>query len=128
MTTPARLSDLEHHQPAGPVPVVAPLGWMLMLGGAIGLLLSSWILYGRGAEGMWAGYRDLGLATIVITCAMSLRSSLATKPAVGLSVLCGLGLVLFGVFVADSTVIRITEIAAGAVITAGALLRGSESD
>lgn len=128
MTTPARIPELEPTQPTGPVPVAAPFGWMLMLGGAIGLLFASWVLYGRDAHSMWAGYRDLTFATVVIVCALSLRSSLAAKPAIGVAALSGLALILLGVFAADHTVIQISEIVGGAVILFGALLNGSDAD
>ncbi|WP_243057609.1 hypothetical protein [Nocardioides sp. SR21] len=105
--------------PAEPVHVVGPVGWVLILSSGIGLILATWMLYPLDAEGMWAGYRGGFTATIVVTCAMALCSSLPKKPIIGLLGICGILLVLFGVFLDNSHVVFLSEVIAGAVLLAG---------
>ena len=77
------------------------------------------MLYPIDAEGMWAGYRDGFTATIVLVCGMALRTSLPKQPFIGLLGICGILLVLFGVFLDDSHVVFLTEVIGGAVLLAG---------
>ena len=111
--------------PLEPVPVVAPLGWALALAGAIGLLLATWLLYPLHADGMWAGYRGSGIGTVVLIAAMSLRSSLPAKPAIGLIGLSGVALVLFAVFLDNPTRVLVPELLSGAVLLLAAGLLAS---
>ncbi len=115
------------HVPVGPVPVVAPFGWVLTIAGAAGLLLATWLVYPLDADGMWAGYRDGIIGTLAIVAAMWLRSSLPARPAMGLIGLCGLALVLFGAFLDNPHRVLVSELAAGAVLllAAGLLAAGS---
>jgi len=110
---------------AGPVPVMAPLGWVLILVAGIGLILASWLLYGQEASGMWAGYRDGIIGTVVILAAMALNTSLPAKPALGLLGLCGVLLVLFAVFLDDTTKIFVTELVGGIVLLVGTGLQAA---
>jgi hypothetical protein len=129
MATPVRrpaASTPVPYTPAAPVPVVAPLGWILALAAGIGLLLATWAIYPDDYEGMWAGYRDDLIGIVVVIAALALRSSLPKRPAVGLIGLCGALLVLFAVFIDDGAVVFVTELAAGVVLLlATALQAGS---
>jgi hypothetical protein len=111
--------------PAGPVPVMAPLGWLLILASGIGLILSTWLLYGTEYDGMWAGYRDGFIGTIVVLAAMALNSSLPKAPALGLVGLCGILLILFAVFLDNSTHVFISELVAGIGMLVGVGLYAS---
>lgn len=111
--------------PAGPVPVVAPFGWLVILFAGIGLVLATWLVYGTGADGMWAGYRDGFIGTIVIICAMALNTSVSRQPVLALVGLAGILLVLFGVFIDDGQAVMIAELVAGAAMIVGAGLYGS---
>ena len=110
---------------SGPVPVMAPLGWMLILLSGIGLILASWLLYGAEASGMWAGYRDGIIATVVVLAAMALNTSLPKQPILGLLGVCGILLILFAVFLENETVVFLSEIVAGVVLLAGVALYSS---
>jgi len=105
--------------PLEPVPVLAPFGWFLILAAGIGLLLATWLLYPIDYDGMWAGYRDGLIATVVLVAAMALNSSLSKRPILGVLGLCGILLVLFGVFLDNSHVVFLSEVVAGAVLLAG---------
>jgi len=111
--------------PAGPVPVVGPLGWALTLAAGIGLILATWMLYPGDNAGMWAGYRDGIIGTVVILAAMALNTSLPAKPALGLLGLCGVLLVLFAVFLDDTTKVFVTELVAGVVLLVGTGLQAA---
>ena len=111
------------YTPATPVPVVAPFGWILALAAGIGLVFATWVLYPATAEGMWAGYRDGIMGTLVIIAAMWLRSSLPAAPALVLIGLCGVAAVLFGLFLDDTTVIFVSELVAGILMMLGAALQ-----
>lgn len=111
--------------PLEPVPVVAPSGWILIMGASVGLLLATWLLYPLDADGMWAGYRDGFIATIAIVGALGLNTSLPKRPILGLLGLCGVLLVLFGVFLDNPTKVLISETVAGAVLLAGTALYAS---
>ncbi|KQW52941.1 hypothetical protein ASC77_01125 [Nocardioides sp. Root1257] len=104
---------------SGPVPVMAPLGWLLILVSGIGLILASWLLYGTTAEGMWAGYRDGVIGTTVLLCAMALNSSLPAKPFLGICGVAGILLILFAVFLDDATAVFVSELVAGIGILVG---------
>lgn len=106
--------------PVGPVPVVAPLGWLVILSAGIGLVLASWLLFGVEASGMWAGYRVGFIGTIAIAAAMALNTTMPAKPALGLIGLCGIILVICGVFVDQGTTVMITELVGGAGLLVGA--------
>jgi len=110
---------------SGPVPVVAPLGWVLILVSGIGLIMATWLLYGTGYDGMWAGYRDGVIGTIVVLGAMGLNSSLPKQPILGLLGVAGILLVLFAVFLDDETVIFVSELVAGVVLLLGVGLYAS---
>ena len=104
---------------SGPVPVMAPLGWTLILSAGVGLILASWLVYGAGAPGMWAGYRDGIIGTVVVLAGMGLNSSLPKGP---LLALCGLGgilLVLFAVFFDNPAHVFVSEIVAGVMLLVG---------
>jgi hypothetical protein len=115
------------HQPVEAVPVVAPLGWVLAISGAVGLLLATWLVYPIDYDGMWAGYRGGIIGTVALVAAMSLRTSLPARPAIGLIGLCGVLLVLFGVFLDNPHRVLVSELAAGVVLmlAAGLLAAGS---
>jgi hypothetical protein len=115
--TPAIPADVS--TPSGPVPVMAPLGWLVILASGIGLILATWLLYGTEYDGMWAGYRDGIIATIVVLAAMALNSSLPKTPALGLIGVCGILLILFAVFLDNSTHVFISELVAGAGMLLG---------
>ena len=104
---------------SGPVPVVAPLGWVLILVSGIGLILASWLLYGNGVDGMWAGYRDGIIGTVVVLAAMALNTTLPKKPTLGLLGVCGILLILFAVFLDNETVVFVSELVAGIVLLVG---------
>src|SRR5437868_485512 len=93
--------------PLEPVPVVAPFGWVLIMGSGVGLILATWLLYPIDYDGMWAGYRDGIIATVVVLAALALNTSLPKKPALGLLGLCGILLVLFGLFLDNPTKVMI---------------------
>lgn len=107
------------YTPAAPVPVVAPFGWILALSAGIGLVLATWMIYPTDYDGMWAGYRDGIIGTLVIIAAMWLRSSLPAAPAMGLIAVCGVAAVLFAVFLDNSTKVFVSELAAGIVMLVG---------
>jgi hypothetical protein len=104
---------------SGPVPVMAPLGWLLILVAGVGLILASWALYGTAADGMWAGYRDGIIGTIVVLAAMALNSTLPKQPTLGLLGLCGILLILFAVFLDNETVVFVSELVAGMMLLLG---------
>jgi len=128
MSTPVKRPDATPAVPAAtagplePVPLLAPLGWILMVVAGLGLALATWVLYPTDATGMWAGYRDEFIATIVLICAMWLRTSLPAKPALAVVGLCGILLILFAVFLDDTTKIFVSELAAGIGMLAGTVL------
>lgn len=111
--------------PLEPVPVVAPFGWILILTAGIGLILATWLLYPIDYDGMWAGYRDGFIATIVVLAALALNTSLPTRPVLGLLGLCGILLVLFGLFLDNPTKVMVSEVTFGALLLAGTALYGS---
>lgn len=104
---------------SGPVPVMAPLGWLLILVSGIGLILASWLLYGTTADGMWAGYRDGVIGTTVLICAMALNTSLPPKLFLGICGLAGILLILFAVFLDDTTAVFVSELVAGIGLLVG---------
>jgi len=105
--------------PAEPVHVVGPFGWVLILVSGIGMILATWMLYPPDAEGMWAGYYDGFMATIVVVCAMALRTTLPKQPLLAICGLCGILFVLFGVFLDNSTWVTVAELAFGALLLIG---------
>jgi hypothetical protein len=105
--------------PAEPVHVVGPFGWVLVLTSGIGMILATWLLYPIDAEGMWAGYYDGFMATIVVICAMALRTSLPKQPILGVLGICGILWVLFGVFLDNSTWVFVSEVVFGGLLLAG---------
>jgi hypothetical protein len=113
------------YTPAAPVPVVAPFGWILALSAGIGLVLATWVLYPIDYDGMWAGYRDGIIGTLVIIAAMWLRSSLPAAPALGLIGLCGVAAVLFAVFLDNPTEVFVAELAAGIVMLVSVAFQAS---
>lgn len=128
MATPVRRPSASvpaTYTPAAPVPVVAPFGWILALAAGIGLILATWMLYPTDYDGMWAGYRDGIIGTLVIIAAMWLRSSLPTAPALGLIGLCGVAAVLFAVFLDNSTKIFVSELTAGIVMLVAVAFQAS---
>ena len=105
--------------PAEPVHVVGPFGWVLVLASGIGMILATWLLYPIDAAGMWAGYYDGFMATIVVLCAMALRTSLPKQPILGVLGLLGILYVLFAVFLDNSAWVFTAEIVTGALLLAG---------
>ena len=127
MATPVkRSSNLPAtYEPAAPVPVVAPFGWILALAAGIGLILATWMVYPIDYDGMWAGYRDGLIGTVVVLAALWLNTSLPKPPALGLLGLCGVLLVLFAVFLDDSHIVFVSELAAGVVLLVGTGLQAA---
>lgn len=113
------------YTPVEPAPVAGPFGWILLLAGGIGLILATWLLYPIDGEGMWAGYYDGVIATVVVLAAMALNTSLPDKPALGLTGLAGVLLVLFAVFLDNTTRVFVSELVFGIVILVGTGLRAS---
>jgi hypothetical protein len=111
--------------PSGPVPVMAPLGWLLIVSAGAGLILASWLVYGDGAPGMWAGYRDGIIGTVVVLAAMGLNSSMPKQPLLGLCGLSGILLVLFAVFLDNEPWVFVSELTAGIVLLIGVGLYAS---
>jgi hypothetical protein len=111
--------------PLEPVPVVRPFGWMLIVVSAVAVILATWLLYGVDAEGMWAGYRDGFIATVVLVCAMALNTSLPKRPFLGIIALAGILLILFAVFLENTTEVFVSELAGGVMMLAGAILYGA---
>ncbi|GAB6987205.1 hypothetical protein [Nocardioides pyridinolyticus] len=111
--------------PLEPVPVLAPFGWMFIMLAGSGLMLATWMLYPLDADGMWAGYRDGVIATAVVVSALALNISLPKKPFLGLLALCGILLVLFGLFLDNPTKVLVSEVLAGGVLLAGTALYAS---
>jgi hypothetical protein len=104
---------------SGPAPVMAPLGWLLILVAGIGLILASWLLYGTAAEGMWAGYWAGIIGTVVVLCAMGLNTTLPKQPLLGICGLSGVVLILFAVFLDRETAVFVTELVAGIGLLVG---------
>lgn len=102
-----------------PVPVLAPFGWILIMGAGIGLILATWLLYPNDHAGMWAGYRGGFIATVAVVAALALNTSLPKRPILALLALCGFLLVLFGVFLDNSTEVLVSEVVAGGLLLAG---------
>jgi hypothetical protein len=114
-----------YYEPAAPVPVVAPFGWLLVLSSGIGLILATWMLYPLDYDGMWAGYRDGIIGTVAVLAAMWLRSSLPPQPALGLCGLGGILLVLFAVFLDNPHVVFVSELSAGIGLLVGTGLQAA---
>lgn len=123
-TTPAQTPALTGPRPTPvePVPVVSPLGWLLILASGIGLILATWLLYPIGYNGMWAGYRDGVIGTTIVVCAMWLNTTLPKQPALGLVVLGGILAVLLAVFLENPTRVFVAEIVFGVMALVGAAL------
>lgn len=128
MSTPVKRPEATPAVPAAPaaplepVPVLRPFGWVLMVGASVGVVLMSWLLYGTEASGMWAGYRDGFIATVVLVCAMALNTSLPKRPFLAVVALSGILLVLFAVFLENSTQVFVSELVGGGLMLAGAML------
>ena len=106
----------------GPVPVMAPFGWLLVIAAGFGLIAATWLAYGTGADGMWAGYRDGVIGTIALVCAMALNTTLPRQPSLVVIGLCGILLILFAAFLADETAVFVAELSSGIVMLAGLAL------
>jgi hypothetical protein len=117
---PAAYSVAPQQTPGGPVPVVGPLGWVLILASGIGLILATWMLYPIDYDGMWAGYRDGVIGTVVLVCGLWLNTSLPARPALAVVALAGVLTILFGVFLDNPTRVFVAELAAGIGMLAGA--------
>ncbi len=111
--------------PAGPVPVMAPFGWLLILTAGMGLVMATWLLYGTEYDGMWAGYRDGIIGTIVVMAAFGLNTTLPKQPLLGLLGLCGILLILFAVFLDNETAVFVSELVSGIVLLSGVALYSS---
>lgn len=126
MATPVR-----HTPPAPPAPetgpgtVLWPLGWILLIAGGLVAILASWMIYPIDNPGMWAGYRDGVVGTVAIIAAMALRTTLPAAPALAVTGLCGVLLVLFAVFVDDGHTVFVTELVSGIVVLVGTALTAS---
>ena len=131
MSTPVKRPDATPAVPAAPaaplepIPVVRPFGWILIVASGIGVVLATWLIYGTEAEGMWAGYRDGFTATVVLVCAMGLNTTLPKRPLLGIIALAGILLILFAVFLDNTTQVFVTELVGGAAMLAGAILYGA---
>ena len=66
--------------------------------------------------------RDGFIGTIVIACALALNTTLPKKPFLGVLGLCGILLVLFGLFLDNPTKVLIAEVASGGLLLAGTAL------
>lgn len=110
---------------SGPVPVMAPFGWLLIISAGIGLIMATWLAYGTDYDGMWAGYRDGIIGTVVVLCAMALNTSLPQRPVLGLLGLSGILLILFSVFLENETAVFISELSTGVVLLVGTGLYAS---
>lgn len=113
-----------HPTPVESVPVLAPLGWFLILVAGFALLASTWMLYPTDYDGMWAGYRDSVIGVVVLICAMWLNTGLAKAPALALVALSGILTVLFAVFLDNPTRVFVAEIAFGVLMLVGVALYG----
>jgi hypothetical protein len=113
------------YTPATSVPVVEPFGWILALAAGTGLLLATWMLYPIDYDGMWAGYRDGLIGTVVIIAALALRTSLAPRPSLALLGLSGILLVLFALFLDNPHKVFVTEIGAGVLLLVGTGLQAA---
>jgi hypothetical protein len=131
MSTPVKRPDATPAVPVAPaaplepIPLVRPFGWVLITASSVGLIIATWLIYGVEAEGMWAGYRDGFTATVVLVCAMALNTSLPKRPLLAVVALAGILLVLFAVFLDTKTTIFVSELVAGALMLAGAILYGA---
>lgn len=129
-TTPARTGSTAttpavtgpRPTPVEPVPVVSPFGWVLILVAGFGLVAATWMLYPNDYDGMWAGYRDGVIGTVVLVCAMWLNTSLPKQPALGLVALGGILSVLFAVFLDNPTSVFVAEITFGVLMLVGVAL------
>ena len=110
---------------SGPVPVMAPLGWLLILAAGTTLILGSWLLYGTTAEGMWAGYHDGIIGTVVVLAGMGLNTSLPKQPLLGICGLAGILLILFAVFFDYPTHVVVIEMVSGVGLLLGVGLYAS---
>jgi hypothetical protein len=108
--------------PVEPVPVVSPLGWILILVSGIGLIAATWMLYPIDYDGMWGGYRDGLIGTVVVICAMWLNTSLPKQPALGLVALGGVLTVLFAVFLDNPVRVFVAEMVFGIMMLVGVAL------
>jgi hypothetical protein len=104
---------------------MSPFGWVLILASGIGLILATWLIYGTEADGMWAGYRDGIIGTIVVLAAMALNTTLPKQPTLGLLGVCGILLILFAVFLDNETTVLVSELVAGIVLLIGTGLYAS---
>lgn len=104
---------------SGPVPVVGPLGWLLIMVSGVGLVIATWTVYGTSYETMWAGYRDGIIGTIAVVCALALNTTLPKQPILGVLGISGILLVLFAVFLDNDTVVFVSELTAGVLLLAG---------
>src|SRR4051812_36146205 len=120
MATPVRRTDAPvPPAPIDPIPVLAPLGWVLILAAGAGLVLASWLLYPIDYDGMWAGYRDGFIGTVVILCALTLNTRFPRQPVLAICGLAGILLVLFGIFIDSSHDVFVTELTTGIVLLVG---------
>ena len=123
MTTPAKTTDVSPAAAATqPAPVLAPLGWVVVLVASSFAVFATWYLFPIDAEGMWAGYRTGMVATAAVLLALALRTSLPRTPVVALIGLCGALLVLFALVYNTTTAIFVTEIGGGVAIVLGAVM------
>ncbi|WP_244928184.1 hypothetical protein [Nocardioides sp. W7] len=127
MTTPAKPSDVTAPAAAAyePVPVLAPLGWVLVLITGLLVVISTWYVYPQDAEAMWAGYRGGMVATVVVVASFVLRTRVNHAPAIAVIGLGGALLILFALVYDDTTSIFVTELGGGVLILLGALLCAS---
>jgi hypothetical protein len=114
-------------EPREPVPVVAPLGWVLIVAASVSIIIATWVLYPIDGTGMWAGYRDGFMATICLACALALNTTLPKAPFLAIIGLCGVLMILLAVALDDPTTIFLTEVIGGSVLVAGTLLYAAGS-
>jgi drug/metabolite transporter (DMT)-like permease len=131
MSTPVKRPDATPAVPAAPaaplepVQVVKPFGWLLIVAAGVGMILATWLVYGVEADGMWAGYRDGFTATVVLACAMALNTTVPKRPFLGIIALAGILLILFAVFLENSTAVFVSELVGGALMLVGAICYGA---
>ncbi|GAA4687856.1 hypothetical protein [Nocardioides nanhaiensis] len=101
------------------------LGWVLVVLSATSALLASWMMFPKDAVGMSAGYWVSLLATIALVAVVWLRSTLPAAPAIGVTLLAGLGMTLLGVLMDYPTTVAAVMAAGGVGIALGALMQTS---
>lgn len=124
-TTPATVEPTAHQQVEPLPPVVAPLGWLIALAGAVALMLCAWLIFPNDHDGMYDGYRASVLATIAVMATLGLRVDLARVPLIAIIGLTGLVSLLAGIFQDSATGTMVSEISCGVALLLGAAMMAS---